>query len=258
MPLIALCWSFGKLHWLAKGCAICLPRQTHLQVALTENAQFVGTTCLLLPCFRLVQNIGFLFEPKNKNNQMWPYQIKNGSDQLEQACRESSFENRCWNLALMVSSSLFCALLSSDFIPSLLTVHWSSVRVTLSGYRPVIHDVWYPCCSTQIRPHTQPRAPPWQQHTTHLPSIWGHSNLLGHGLLSAQRSLEKTSPNYKPQSHCPPGSMLPFYSWSTNTSSPWQLPPDSPTHTPTHPHTHAQQEKVRYWSTLGPFMFSIF
>lgn len=239
-----LCYLFAKTNSFASGpdreCTIC--RDNMFTVAV----------------FKIGSEYRISIWTKNKNNQMWPYQIKNGSDQLERACRESSFENRCWNLALMVSSSLFCALLSSDFIPSLLTVHWSSVRVTLSGYRPVIHDVWYPCCSTQIRPHTQPRAPPWQQHTTHLPSIWGHSNLLGHGLLSAQRSLEKTSPNYKPQSHCPPGSMLPFYSWSTNTSSPWQLPPDSPTHTPTHPHAHAQQEKVRHWSTLGPFMFSIF
>lgn len=60
------------------------------------------------------------------------------------------------------------------------------------------------------------------------------------------RSLEKTLPNYKPQSHCPLGRMLPFSSWSTNTSSPWQLPPWLPhphTHPPLYTHTHTLSRK---------------
>lgn len=54
-----------------------------------------------------------------------------------------------------------CRLVSSkgilcpDFRPSLLTVHWSSERVTLSVYCTVILHVWYSCCSTQITKHGQ-------------------------------------------------------------------------------------------------------
>ncbi len=117
--------------------------------------------------------------------------------------------------------------------PSLLTVHWSFGHVTLSVYCTVILHVWKPYCSTQIRLHVEIVRLLDNEPTAHLASIWGHSNLLGRVLLSVQGSLEKTLPNYKPQSHCPPGRMLPFYSWSTNTSSPWQLPPWLP-----HPHTH--------------------
>lgn len=49
-----------------------------------------------------------------------------------------------WEHVMVSSSGIFC----TDFRPSLLTVHWSSVRVTLSVYCTVILHV---CCSTQIR-----------------------------------------------------------------------------------------------------------
>lgn len=128
-------------------------------------------------------------------------------------------------------------LLCIDFRPSLLTVHWCVC---------VSNPLCDPPCLIAMLLHTDKTAqtdcePLRQQPTTHLASIWGHSNLLGHVLLSVGCSLEKTLSNYKPQSHRSPGRMLPFYSWSTNTSSSWQLPPLWLPHPHTHPpsYTHA-------------------
>lgn len=155
----------------------------------------------------------------------------------------NQLSNACGNLALMVSSSgIWCTV-----IPWLQTFS-SYCTLILCACQPLCLLCCDPPCLIATLLHMYKTAqmdcvPHRPQPTTHLASMWGHRNLLGHVLLCVRRSLEKIVPNYKPQSHCPPGRMLPFYSWSTNTPSPWHPPTISPTHTPTHPHIHTHSRK---------------